>query len=94
MVAVRARGRDAERVHRLEVPVELRAVHVIADEVLGHLRVLAVLHHARVPARQPVEASGRPRRVVSVVRALVHVGELLAGGDVDAWGVASERDLL
>src|SRR5688572_15070588 len=94
MVLVGARPRDPEGVHDLEVLVVLGTVHVVTDEVLRKFLVLSVLHHAAVPGGEPVEAAGGPGRVVAVVRPLVDVGELPAGGDVDAGGVAGERDLL
>ena len=93
MIAVGLRARDSEGVHRLEVAVEARAVHIEADEVLGQLLVLAVLHHDRVPRRQPVEPSRGTRREVAVVRALVDVRKLLSRGHVDRRRIARQRDL-
>src|SRR6185436_3402700 len=93
VVEVDLRPGNPERVHGLEVLVVLGPVHVEADEVLGDLLVLRVLHHAAVPRRQPVEAAGGARRIMPVVRAAIDVGRLLPSRHVDAGRVAGQRDV-
>src|SRR4030095_6459079 len=93
VVLVQARAGNAEGVHGLEVGIEPRPVHVVADKVLGELLFLAVLHHAAVPGGKPVKAPRGSRRIVPVIGPLVDVGELLPRRHVDAGGVAGEGDL-
>src|SRR6185503_20740428 len=90
VVAVALGAGDAEGVHDLEVLVVLGAIHVPAHEILRNLLVLRVLHHAGVVAGQEVEAAGRPGRIVTVIGALVDVGELAPRRDVDRRRVAGE----
>src|SRR4030095_6232033 len=76
MVLIGPRGGTPGGVHGLAGRGGPGTVHVVTDEILRKFLVLAVLHHTAVPGGEPVEAAGRPGRVVPVTRPPCRVGDV------------------
>src|SRR5881397_107057 len=86
------RGAVDVPVVRREPRVVLRPVHEPAEELLGHLLVLRVLHDGVPLTADRVEAAGRTPGHVAVIGDLGNVGELPLGHEVDAGAVDRGRD--